>query len=106
MEEPSIIDNNNKNRFYELKDLHNLGNVLNRTDPVKIFICNHCGQWNKIHQSDIITLDEREKTKKKVDIHIETLPEIKIMFDKFKANFGSNSKALYVLLDDFAKHNQ
>jgi len=102
MEELSVTK-----RFYELNDLKELGKVLNKTDPVKIFICNQCGQWNKIHESDILSLDDAEKRqKKKVDIHIETLPEIKIMFDKFKANFGSNSKALYVLLDDFAKHNR
>lgn len=104
MEEPSVTT---KNRFYELKDLHNLGNILNRTDPIKIFVCNHCGQWNKIHQSDILDLDDMEKRKKqKADIHIETTPEMKIMFDKFKANFGGNAKALFVLMDDFWKHNQ
>ena len=102
--EKSTVDT----RFYELKELEGLNTKLNKTDPVKIFVCNFCGQWNKIHESDIIASDDltEKRKKEKTDIRIEVTPEFKVMFNKFKANFGTAEKALIVLLSEFYKANR
>ena len=96
------------NRFYELKELEGLNSKLNKTDPVKIFICNYCNQWNKIHESDIIASDDliQKRKKEKTDIRIEVTPEFKVMFKKLVANFGTAEKALIVLMSDFYKNAQ
>lgn len=95
-------------RFYELKDIGKLNNELNKTDPIKIFICNHCQNWNRIKESEIISeKDLVEKRKQeKVDMHIRVTPDFKIKFKQFADNFGTAERALIVALDDFYKHNR
>jgi DNA-directed RNA polymerase delta subunit len=101
-------DNNAKKRFYELDELENLNASLNRTDNVKIFICNFCHQWNRVNADELISSDDMKKKRKKEKkvIHVEITPEFKIIWDKFRANFGSNERAMIVALSDFYKHNR
>lgn len=96
------------NRFYELSELDGLNKKLNQTDPLKIFVCNFCGQWNKIHESDIIAPDDliEKRKKEKTDIRIEVTPEFKIMFKKLAANFGTAERTLIVLMNNFYQHNK
>jgi len=94
-------------RFYELKDLQGLNSKFNKTDPIKIFVCNTCSSWNKVHESDLIASDDlvQRRKKEKMVVHIELNPELGIMFKKFKDNFGTYEKALIVLMSDFHKNN-
>lgn len=102
-------ENNNKLRtFYELRNIHELNNTLNKTDQIKIFICNNCHHWNRVKESDLIAeKDLIEKRKKqKVDLHIRVAPELHETWKKFVANFGTSERAMIAMMDDFFKHNQ
>jgi hypothetical protein len=103
------VNNENKLRtFYELKNVRDLNNSLNKSDQVKIFICNHCGHWNRVKESDLITdKDLIEKRKKeKVDLHIRVTPELHESWKKFVANFGTSERTMIIMMDNFFKHNK
>jgi hypothetical protein len=100
-------DNDGKHRFYELDELKGLNENLNRVEPIKIFVCNQCGSWNKVHEKDLMAYDDFVKRRKedKRTIHIQVTPEFKIIWDKFKANFGTHERALIIALSEFNKQN-
>jgi hypothetical protein len=94
-------------RFYEMSELKDFNAVLNQRDPIKIFICTFCGQWNKIHESQLRGMDEmaRHPRMKKV-IHMEVDEDLFIGWNKFKANFGTHERAIAVALSEWYKHNR
>lgn len=98
-------NNSSNKRFYELNELEGLNKDLNRVEPIKIFICNFCKQWNKVHEKDLMTYDDLTKRRKKgkKTIHVEVTPEFKIIWDKFVANFGTQERALIIALSEFNK---
>jgi predicted metal-binding protein len=98
----------NPKRFYELNELKGLNTELNKTDEIKIFICNHCGQWNKVHSNELFSTDgmRLRRKEKKATIKVDVTPEFKIVWDKFVANFGTRERALIVALSEFHKHNR
>lgn len=92
-------------RFYEMKELKDLNLDLNRTDPVKVFVCNFCGQWNKIYESQLMAPDKASRSKKKKVIHMVVDEDTAIGWNKFKANFGTHERAIAIALSEFYKHN-